>query len=145
MDGHLVFGHVEGNVRGMKEVVGEELLDDIAFIAAADNEIVDTVLGIDFKDVPKDRSTADLNHRLRPQTSLFTNTCAETTGKDYGFHLLSNLILGRMLRTKSQLMLHAIPSNKAPAHSNKNSSILQALLDDGLADKQQPPAGILLH
>lgn len=94
MDGHLVFGHVEGNVRGMKEVVGKELLDDIAFIAAADNEIVDTVLGIDFKDVPKDRSTADLNHRLRPQTSLFTNTCAETTGKDYGFHLLSNLILG---------------------------------------------------
>ena len=40
----LLFVHVEGDVRGVQEVVGEVLLDDVALVAATDDEVVDAVL-----------------------------------------------------------------------------------------------------
>ena len=43
VDGHAVVGEVEGDVGGVQEVVGEELLDDVALVAEADDEVVDAV------------------------------------------------------------------------------------------------------
>jgi hypothetical protein len=40
---HLVVGHVEGDIGHVQEVVGEVLLDHVALVAAADDEIVDAV------------------------------------------------------------------------------------------------------
>ena len=64
MHGHLVVVHVEGDVGGVQEVVGEVLLDDVALVAAADDEVVDAVLRVDLEDVPEDGAAADLDHRL---------------------------------------------------------------------------------
>ena len=36
----------------MEEVIREVFLDYVAFVAAADNEIVNSVVGIDLHDVP---------------------------------------------------------------------------------------------
>ncbi len=71
MDLHSVFVHVEGHVRHVQEIVGEVFLDEVALVAAADNEVVDLVLGIDFEDVPKDRPAPDFNHRLGAKGGLF--------------------------------------------------------------------------
>jgi hypothetical protein len=49
---HLVFGHVKGDIRGVQKVVGEVLLDDVALVAAADDEVVDPVSGVELEDVP---------------------------------------------------------------------------------------------
>jgi hypothetical protein len=64
VDGHLVVRHVEGDVGGVQEVVGEVLLDDVALVAAADDEVVDAVLGVELEDVPEDGAAADLDHGL---------------------------------------------------------------------------------
>ncbi len=80
MDSHFVVGHVIGHIGGMEEVVGEVLLDDVALVSAADDEVVDAVLGVDLQDVPEDRPAADLNHRFRPYRGLFAEACAEATG-----------------------------------------------------------------
>jgi hypothetical protein len=61
---HLVLGHVEGDVRHVEEVVGEVLLDHVAAVAEADDEVVDARGRVDLEDVPEDRPVADLHHRL---------------------------------------------------------------------------------
>jgi hypothetical protein len=73
---HGVVVQVEGHVRGMQEVVGEELLDHITLVAAADDELVDAVRRIALEDVPEDRLAADFDHRLGLDRCLFTEPCA---------------------------------------------------------------------
>ena len=60
---HGVFAHVEGDVRGVQEVVAEVLLDQVAAVAAADDEVVQAVGAVGLHDVPDDGPTADLHHR----------------------------------------------------------------------------------
>jgi hypothetical protein len=43
MNNHLVEAQVKGDIRVMEKVVREVFLDDVAFVAAADNEIVNAV------------------------------------------------------------------------------------------------------
>ncbi len=38
----IVAVHVEGDITGVKKIIGEVLLDQIALVAAADDELVDT-------------------------------------------------------------------------------------------------------
>src|SRR6187402_805813 len=85
-DGHLVFLHIEGDIRGVKEVVCEELLDDVSLVPAADDEVVDAEVGVDFHDVPKNRATTDLYHRFRANGRFLANPCAETAGKKNCLH-----------------------------------------------------------
>ena len=78
--------HVERDVRHVQEVVGEVLLDDVALVAAADDEVVDAVRRVDLHDVPEDRLAADLDHRLRLQIALFGDPRAEPAGENDGLH-----------------------------------------------------------
>ena len=86
VDGHLVVVHVEGDVGGVEEVVGEELLDDVALVSAADDEVIDAVLGVDLEDVPEDGAATDFDHGLGAEGGLFRDASAETAGEDYCFH-----------------------------------------------------------
>lgn len=86
---HAVVGHVEGDVRHVQEVVGEVFLDDIAFVAEADDEVVDPMCGIKLHHVPKNRPSADLDHRLGPQMAFLTDPGAVATGEDHALHLSS--------------------------------------------------------
>jgi hypothetical protein len=83
---HAVFGHSEGYVRHVEEVIGEIFLDDVAFVPAADHEIVDAVVCVDLHDVPQDRPPADLDHRLGAHGGFFTEARAEAAGKNHCFH-----------------------------------------------------------
>lgn len=66
----------------MQEVVGKILFDDIAFVAAADHEFVDSVVGISLHDVPKNRPATDVDHWLGARRRFFGNSGAETTSQD---------------------------------------------------------------
>src|SRR6185437_10776378 len=67
-------------------VVREILLDDIALVSQAHDEVVDAVVGIDLHDVPEDGPAADFDHRLGPDGCLFTKPSAQTTGEDNELH-----------------------------------------------------------
>ena len=48
----------------MTEIVGKIFFDDILFVAAADDEFIDTVVAVSFHDMPQDGLSSDFNHRL---------------------------------------------------------------------------------
>ena len=69
---HFVTGDVKGNVGGVKEVVGEVFLDDVALVAETDDEVVDALSGVELEDVPEDGAAADFYHGLRAESGFFT-------------------------------------------------------------------------
>ena len=86
---HLVLFHVEGDVRHVQEVIGEVFLDQVALVAAADDELGDTVEGIALHDVPENRTSTDLDHRFGSHRGLFREPCAKATGQNDCFHRMS--------------------------------------------------------
>ncbi len=94
---HLIRGHVEGDIRHVQEVVGKVFLDQIALVAAADDELIHTMGGIELHDVPEDRLATDLDHGLGLEVGFLGDAGTEATGEDDGFHslrLLKALIAG---------------------------------------------------
>jgi len=91
VDRHRVLGHVEGDVGGVKKIIGEVLLDDVALVAAADDEIVDAVRGVELENVPENRQAADLNHRLWAKRGFFADSGTETACENNCFHPLGSL------------------------------------------------------
>ena len=85
---HGNFGtrNIESDVRHVQGVVREELLDHVALVAKADDEIVDAVGAVHFHDVPQDRATADFDQRFGAEACLFAQARAEAAGEDDGFH-----------------------------------------------------------
>ena len=72
MNNHLVEAEVKGDVGVVEKVVREVFLDDVAFVAAADDEVINAVRRIHFEDVPQNRATSDLNHWFWLDTGFFT-------------------------------------------------------------------------
>jgi len=70
----------------MKEIVCEVFLYHISLIAAADNELIDPIVRIDFHDMPQDGLPADLDHGLGLDFSFFGQACTESSSQYYGFH-----------------------------------------------------------
>ena len=70
----------------MQEVIGEILLDHIALVAAADDEFVDAMGGLDLQDVPQDWPAADLDHGLGFEMGFLGDPSAEAAGKNHCFH-----------------------------------------------------------
>ena len=81
----LVVAQVDGDVRVVEEVVGEVLLDRVALVAETDHEVVDPEVRVELHDVPEDRASAELHHRLRSNDRLFAETRAESAGQDDSF------------------------------------------------------------
>lgn len=69
----------------MTEIVGKIFFDDILFVAAADDEFIDTVVAVSFHDMPQDGLSSDFNHRFGYQIGGFAQTCTETTGNSTAF------------------------------------------------------------
>src|SRR6267378_5324570 len=55
-------------------VVQEVILDHVAAISEAENELAHSVVGVHLHDVPQDGSAPDLNHRFGAEFSLFPET-----------------------------------------------------------------------
>src|SRR5260370_30628264 len=92
MHGHVIAVHVKGHIGGMQEVVGEVLFDDVALVSATDDEVIDTVLGINLQNVPENRSAAYLDHRLGTNYRFFRETRADPASEDNCFHRLDGLL-----------------------------------------------------
>ena len=60
-----VLRQIKGHIGRVQKVVGKKLLDHVALVPKANNEIVNPVGRIDLHDMPKDRLTANLDHWLR--------------------------------------------------------------------------------
>ena len=83
---HAVGPQVEGDIGHVQEVVGEVFLDHIALVAAADDEVLNAVGGVELHDVPEDRFAPDLDHGLGLEVGFLGKTSAEAAGEDDGFH-----------------------------------------------------------
>lgn len=88
MDVHAVGLHVEGDIRHMQKIIGEVFLDDVALVAAADNELIDAVTGVDLHDMPEDWHAADLHHGFGAHGSFFTQARAQPTCENHCFHVI---------------------------------------------------------
>src|SRR5271168_296280 len=87
---HSILGHVEGHIRGVKEVVREELLDHVTLVAKANNEIGDSAMRIHFQDVPENWFAANLYHGLRPDLRFLAESRAKASGQYHCFHAWSS-------------------------------------------------------
>ncbi len=90
----------------MEEVVGEVLFDQVALVAAADNEVVNTVLRIYLKNVPKDGPTADFDHRLGAYAGFFAQPGTQSPRQNTAFMSAS---------VSSSLDSTAVPCSAYPA------------------------------
>jgi len=82
----------------VQEIVGEIFLDQIALIAAADNKVIDLVLGVDLKDVPENRPTPDFDHWFWSKDGLLTQPRAKSACKDNCFHFFPLLPITQQSR-----------------------------------------------
>ena len=83
----------------MTEIVGKIFFDDILFVAAADDEFIDTVVAVSFHDMPQDGHVADFDHRLGLVDAFFADTRAKAASQNYYFHsALLYCIVSRSVR-----------------------------------------------
>ena len=83
---HTVVAHVKRDIGHVQEVVRKIFLDQIAFVAAADHEVMDPMVGVNLHDVPEDGFTANFDHGLGLEVCFLGNTCSEASSEDDGFH-----------------------------------------------------------
>jgi len=96
---HAVRAQVEGDIGHVQEIVSEILLDQVALVAAADDEVVDAVGGVELHDMPEDGLAADLDHGLGSEIGFFGEPGAEAAGEDDCFHQGVSGLLRVGLRT----------------------------------------------
>jgi len=53
---------------------------------STDNEVVETIVAIQFHNVPKDGLAANLNHGFGAEVAFFGDAGAQAAGEDDGFH-----------------------------------------------------------
>ena len=101
---HPVVGQIEGDVRGMQEVLGEVFLHHVLLVSETDNEIIEPEFRIILHDMPENRLSADLHHRLRLQVTLFTDTRAEPSGQDNNFHSTNplNILINTIFKQENR-------------------------------------------
>ena len=132
---HLVIAHVEGDVGHVEEVVGEVLLDDVALVAAADDEVVDAVLGVELEDVPEDGPAANFHHGLGTEGGLFADAGAEPAGEDNGFH--SEVLGGRIVVRVIIPFVWANQRSSEPADSGEQIRRLLCILKTSMSERAE--------
>ena len=70
----------------MEEVVCEVLFDNIAFVAATYNKVVDSMSGVELHDVPENWLTSDFNHGFWLEVRLLGDAGSEAAGENNCFH-----------------------------------------------------------
>ena len=82
---------MEGDITHVQKIIGKIFLNYIAFVAAADYKIIDSVGTEDLEDVPKDRLAADFHHRFGLEMGFFANPSTKTTRQNDCFHYVKIL------------------------------------------------------
>jgi hypothetical protein len=68
-------------------VVQEVLLDHVAAIPEAQNELAHSVVGVHLHDVPEDGTASDLHHRFGAELGLLSETGTQSTAQNYNLHI----------------------------------------------------------
>src|SRR5260370_6489990 len=77
---HFVVSQFESYIASMQEVIRKVLLDEMAHVATANDEVIDPMEGIQLHDVPENRFPTDLDHWFWFDLGFFTQSGAETPG-----------------------------------------------------------------
>ncbi len=93
--GNLAACELNGEVGVPLAEVPEVVLHDLALVAEGEDELAEAVGRVDVQDVPEDRASADLDHRLRNDRGLLGEARAEATGEEDGLH--GRPLMGRSL------------------------------------------------
>jgi hypothetical protein len=103
VEGGLVLAvHLEREVRDLLAVAQEELLDQPALVAQAEDELAEPVVGVDLHDVPQDRLLADLHERLGHPLGLLAQACAHAAAQDHDGDLGGLEALGHSSQRRSE-------------------------------------------
>src|SRR5258708_16795800 len=70
-------------------IVRQPLLDHMALVAEANDEIVDPVVAIHLHDMPEDRAAADLDQRLRPGRRILADPRSSPARQYDCFHRIA--------------------------------------------------------
>lgn len=77
MNLYSILFHVEHNIRSVEKIISELLLDHVSTVSCANNEVVDSMGGIDLHDMPEDGFSYYFQHGLRSRTRFFLDSCAQ--------------------------------------------------------------------
>ena len=77
MDCGRLVPEVVGDIRRVKVIVGEVILDHVSLVATANDKVIDAVGGVNFHDMPEDGPVTDLDHGLWLDHAFFTDSGAE--------------------------------------------------------------------
>src|ERR1039458_857828 len=69
-------------------VVQEVLFDHVAAISQAQDKLAEATVGIELHDVPEDGSTANFDHRFRPEFGLLAQARTEPSAQHHYFHAI---------------------------------------------------------
>jgi hypothetical protein len=83
---HAVIFQVECDVSGMEMIICKILFDYMRFIATTDDKLINPVGGIDLHNMPKDRLSSDLYHRLGFNAAFLADTRSKSSSQNYCLH-----------------------------------------------------------
>ena len=83
---NFIMGQIKRNIRIIHEIIHEIFLDGFMLVAAQHHEIIKSIMGIDFHDVPEYGLAADLHHGLGANACLFAKARTEPTCQNRNFH-----------------------------------------------------------
>jgi hypothetical protein len=86
MNLRFIVGKINRDIRIVQEIIHEILLDHVAFVAKANDKIIEAIMAINFHDMPENGLTADLHHGLGPGICFFRYPGAEASCKYHYFH-----------------------------------------------------------
>ena len=70
----------------MQKIIRKILFYHVLLVTGADNKVVESVCAVQLHNVPKNRHTAQFNHRLRFELAFFGNASAKATRENNYFH-----------------------------------------------------------
>ena len=112
VDDHMVFlRKIERNIRGVKKIVCEPLLNHVLFVSGTDDEVIETKVTVSLHDMPENRHSADLYHRFRSPFRLLCDSCAKPAGQKYRLHRNLSLTCGHS--PKQAVYTYSAPTLRA--------------------------------
>ena len=91
---HVVGLHVKSHIRRVQKIVRKILFDEVALVAAANNEVIDAVMRVHLHDVPENGLATNFDHGLGTRGGFFAETGTQPASQNNSFHFGFQYIYG---------------------------------------------------
>ena len=115
----------------MQEIIREILLDHVALVAEADDELLHAERRIQLHDVPENRPRADFHHGLRPRVRLLGDARALAAGENDALHARARRQVRDTARSAPRKMSPCSPPPHAPDTSPRSTPAIRAMSSRG--------------